>query len=574
MDSTVPLSPESGAGPPSPQFATPILIDRDGFMRRLIAGLGHLNEGLLGSDVAGGYIMQVGLSMGAAIEAEYKRFWGIDRPFTLDEYAHVIVDLKQKIQGNFSIVSIDPAKVVVRTTSCPFDEFVRQSPSLCFMTSSVFGGIAARNFGYAKVILHRRIALGDDGCYVSVHLRRTQESEDAIGREYFPDRDRASPDMGEQLRLMDSLRALRRELGVTTARWEEVIHGASEAIVVLDRGGRVSYANARWRDLLGVEGEELVNAQFETVALPDDRERLREGITRTLSGERVPGVDLELLHRDGKRRSAIASGGPVRDETGSLAGALYIVRDVTVEREAVRLKAEFVAMASHELQTPIASVKGLAEVLLLTLQRQGSVNPVQLAERLTSIVREADRLALLGRDLLDAGRAHAGKLEIAAVPVDLNEIAATGVARRRALLVGDHVRHELTLHAAPEAVAVLADRARLDQVLDNLLDNAIKYAPNGGEVEVTVEADGERGVLRVRDTGIGIPYEDQARLFTPFFRAGNASPQNFPGLGLGLHLSRMIVEAHDGTVAVESTEGTGTAVSLDLPLAGARNARD
>src|ERR1700743_3042728 len=124
---------------PSERFRTPIVLDRDLFLRRLIASLGHLNEGILGSDLTGAYIMNVGLSMGAAIEEEYKQFWNIDRSFTLDEYAHVIVDLKQKIQGNFSLVSKDATKVVVRTTSCPFDALVRQSPSLCFMTSSVFG---------------------------------------------------------------------------------------------------------------------------------------------------------------------------------------------------------------------------------------------------------------------------------------------------------------------------------------------------------------------------------------------------------------------------------------------------
>lgn len=168
---------------PATAFETPVALDRDRFMRGLVASLGHLNEGLLGSDVAGAYIMNVGLSMGAAIEREYKRYWGIERPFTLDEYAHVIVDLKQTIDGNFSHVSTSPEKVVVRTTSCPFEEFVRQSPSLCFMTSSVFGGIAARNFGYAKVVLHQRIAPGDLGCHVTVSLQRTPEAQAAIGRD-------------------------------------------------------------------------------------------------------------------------------------------------------------------------------------------------------------------------------------------------------------------------------------------------------------------------------------------------------------------------------------------------------
>jgi PAS domain S-box-containing protein len=548
-------------------FLTPVALDRDAFMRRLIASLGHLNEGLLGSDVAGGYVMQVGLSMGAAIEAEYKRFWGIDRPFTLDEYAHVIVDLKQKIQGNFSVVSKDPTKVVVRTTSCPFDAFVRQSPSLCFMTSSVFGGIAARNFGYAKVVLHRRIALGDDGCYVSVHLQPTAEAKAGVGREYFPDIDLASPDIAEQLRLMDSLRALRRELGETSARWEEVIHSASEAIVVLDREGRIAYANARWRDLLGVEGDELVGITLETIALPDDRQRMRVALSQVHAGERVPGVTLDVLHRDGRRRTAVMSGGPVRDETGAMVGALLIIRDVTAEREAARLKDEFLATASHELQTPIASVKGLAEVLLLTLQRHGSIEPAQLESRLTSIVREADRLALLGRDLLDASRAQAGKLRLDPVPVDLRDLAAATVERRQAVLATAAVSYVLHSRLTPVAAPILADRARLDQVLDNLLENAVKYSPYGGRVDVIVETRAGRALVRFRDEGIGIPAEDQASLFTPFFRARNASAQNLPGLGLGLHLSQLIVEAHGGTITVESVEDQGTTITIDLPLA-------
>lgn len=548
-------------------FDTPVALDRDVFMRRLIASLGRLNEGLLGSDVAAGYVMQVGLSMGAAIEAEYKQFWGIDRSFTLDEYAHVIVDLKQKIQGNFSLVSLDPEKVVVRTTSCPFDAFVRESPSLCFMTSSVFGGIAARNFGYAKVVLHKRIALGDDGCYVSVHLKPTPEAQAAIGREYFPDIDQASPDIAEQLRLMDNMRTLQRQLGETSARWEEVIHGASEAIVVLDTEGRVAYANARWRDVLGVEAEELVSATFAAIALPDDRERLRTALSQLQRGRRIAGIELDLLHRTGTRRRVVISGGPVRDEIGGLTGALLFVRDVTAEREADRLKDQFLSTASHELRTPIASVKGLAQVLLLTLQRRGEIEPEQLADRLTAIVREADRLALLSRDLLDAGRAQGGRLELDRAVHDLNEIALAAVTRHRDRLTVAGSGHSLSISTAPLAVPVRVDRARFDQVLDNLIDNAVKYSPDGGAVALTVESAEGQGVVRIQDAGIGIPASDQSMLFAPFFRASNSSVQHFPGLGLGLHLSRMIVEQQQGSIAVESSEGKGTVVSVSLPQA-------
>jgi PAS domain S-box-containing protein len=307
---------------PAPPFSTPITLDRDTFMRRLIASLGHLNEGILGSDIAGAYVMNVGLSMGAAIEAEYKRFWQLDRAFTLDEYAHVIVDLKQKINGNFSLVSKDPTKVVVRTTSCPFDDFVRQSPSLCFMTSSVFGGIAARNFGYAKTVLHKRIALGDPGCYVTVYLQRTAEAEAAVGKEYAPDTEQASPDIAEQLRLMDNLRRLHRQLGETTSRWDELMRSAAEAVCVVAPTGLVGFANARWRELLGVEGNELVGGTLIRLSHPEDAARLDALLAQAMSGERASGQALRLRHRDTTWRELLVSVSPIRDETGVLSGVL------------------------------------------------------------------------------------------------------------------------------------------------------------------------------------------------------------------------------------------------------------
>ncbi len=556
----------SGESAGATTFTTPIALDRDAFMRRLIASLGHLNEAILGSDVAGAYIMNVGLSMGAAIEAEYKRFWGIDRPLTLDEYAHVIVDLKRKIQGNFSLVSKSPEKVVVRTTSCPFDAFVRESPSLCFMTSSVFGGIAARNFGWAKVVLHQRIALGDPGCYVSVYLQRTPEALAAVGREYAPDVDQASPDIAEQLRLMDRVHRLRRELIETTSRWEELVRGAAEAVAVVGTDDRVSFANARWRDLIGVEGGELVGGSLGRIVHPEDQGRAADAVARALQGERILGVEWRLHHRDGRWRTALASLGPIRDEAGHIVGAVAIVRDVTAEREAQRLKDEFVSTASHELRTPVATIKALSELLLRALDRGAPLPPDQLASRLELIRREADRLTLLATDLLDATRLQAGRFTLAPRPHDLREIVEASAARQRDLLLeGQDLRIVTRCPAEPVVVAV--DRVRLEQVLANLLDNAVKYSPSGGTIEVDLAVAGDRARIAVRDQGIGIPAAEVERLFSPFYRASNASTRHFGGLGFGLYVSLALVEAHGGTIDVESAEGAGSTFTVSLPLA-------
>lgn len=553
---------------PGHGYVTPVSLDRDSFMRRLIASLGHLNEAVLGSDVAGAYIMNVGLSMGAAIEAEYKRFWQIERPFTLDEYAHVIVDLKQKIKGNFSLVSRDEERVVVRTTSCPFDAFVRESPSLCFMTSSVFGGIAARNFGWAKVVLHQRIALGDPGCYVTVYLKPTPEARAAIGREYTPEIDRASPDVAEQLRLMDSVRHLRRQLGETTSRWEEVVRGASEAICVMEPDRRVLFANGAWRDLLGVEASELVGNHVDHLVHPDDRAASDAAITRALGGERVASRACRIQHRDGSWRDALASTGPLRDEAGRIVGAIVLVHDVTHERDAQRLKDEFVSTASHELRTPVTTIKAIADLLLRGIARDGAVTTEDLARRLEMIRGEADRLALLANDLLDATRLGSGKLSVHPQVCDLAEIVREVVERRRAMQAGSGAR-VIALQPAAAPLPVAVDRARMEQVLANLLDNAIKYSPDGGEVVVALTADVDRARLTVSDRGIGIPEADLPNLFTPFYRGSNASTRNFGGLGLGLYVSRALVEAHGGEIAVEANQPRGTSVSILLPPAPA-----
>ncbi|GIV96810.1 MAG: hypothetical protein KatS3mg057_1467 [Herpetosiphonaceae bacterium] len=546
-------------------FSTPIPLDRDTFMRQLIASLGHLNEAILGSDVAGAYIMNVGLSMGAAIEAEYKRFWGIDRPFTLDEYAHVIVDLKQKIQGNFSLVSKDPTKIVVSTTSCPFDDFVRRSPSLCFMTSSVFGGIAARNFGYGKTVLHKRIALGDPGCYVTVYLQRTPEAAAAIGKEYYPDIDRASSDIAEQLRLMDSVRWLYSQLHETRARWEELVHGAAEAICILSLDGRISFANARWRNVLGVESGELIGETVDRLTHPEDRQQLVAAVAQASAGERVFGWSVRLRDRHEAWRDLLVSLSPIRDDVGAVTGVLGIFHDVTEERNTQRLKDHFLAAASHELRTPLTSIKTATELLLRNLNTKGTIEPDLLARRLEIIRQEADRLVLFSTELLDVAQLQKGKLPMQLTVQDLNDLVQRCVSRQQELL-GSSSPHIITFQPFPNPLLVRVEAGRIEQVITNLLTNAVKYSPEGGEVVVSVQPDGSRVRLSVADRGIGIPQQDLPKIFTPFFRASNASSDRFMGLGLGLYISRAVVEAHGGELLIESSEGRGTTATMVLPL--------
>ena len=188
---------------------------------------------------------------------------------------------------------------------------------------------------------------------------------------------------------MDSVRRLRRELVETSSRWEEVVAGAAEAIWVLGRDGQVTFANSRWRDLLGVESDELVGGPFQNVVHPEERGSLEEVLAKVFLGARVTGIDLRLNHRDGHWRHVQLSAAPLRDEVGTIVGAVGIFHDVTIEREAQKMRDEFISTASHELRTPVTTIRTLSDLMLRTLQRRGSIEPDELARRLESIRHEA-----------------------------------------------------------------------------------------------------------------------------------------------------------------------------------------
>lgn len=191
-----------------PYEELPLDLNRDLFMRLLITNFAHVIENLINSDMAETYVMQVGLSMGKQLEDVYKAAFGVE-DLELEQYARVIVDLKRHIHGRFYLVEATPERVTTKTTTCPFEGIVQNSPSLCMMTSSVFGGMAARNFDYAKVELKERIALGHAGCTVVVHLKRTPESEAAEGKECFRETARASSKIQEQLEMSQTVRTLK-----------------------------------------------------------------------------------------------------------------------------------------------------------------------------------------------------------------------------------------------------------------------------------------------------------------------------------------------------------------------------
>jgi signal transduction histidine kinase len=234
-------------------------------------------------------------------------------------------------------------------------------------------------------------------------------------------------------------------------------------------------------------------------------------------------------------------------------------------QEAVRTRDEFVAAASHDLKNPLASIKGTAQVLQRRTAREGQVEPERLTAGLARIDTAATRMSRLVDLLLDTARLQTGSpLELDRRPTDLFALAEQVADESRPATE----RHALRVEGERGLIGQW-DAARLERVLGNLLDNAIKYSPDGGEVVVRLARDadaaGTWAVLTVRDQGIGIPPADLPRIFDRFQRGGNVIGR-IGGTGIGLAGARQIVEQHGGTIAVESQAGGGTTVRVRLPL--------
>ena len=360
---------------------------------------------------------------------------------------------------------------------------------------------------------------------------------------------------------------LYHQLATEKRRLDAILQYSADGVMVLDPAQRITVFNralsemTRWpvAEALGRHHDEVI--QWYQLETEMDLSRAIAGgwPLTTDAGPQAPlYVEGDLRQRDGGRVSVGITYAPLLDREGRLVNIIGNVRDISRFREADRLKNTFVSIISHELKTPVTIIRGYAE----TLSRpEAEWDKETLREGLAVIVEEAEHLNQLIDDLLDASRLQAGALSLQMEEVALDQLAERVVQRFRT----QTDKHDIATRFPPDFPTVRGDPRRLEQVLNNLVSNAIKYSPDGGRIRIRGRVRPDEVVVTVTDEGIGIPAPEQSRIFEPFYRVDDPTGRRAEGVGLGLYLAKAIVEAHGGRIWVESEPGKGSAFSFTLP---------
>ena len=351
-----------------------------------------------------------------------------------------------------------------------------------------------------------------------------------------------------------------------------LLDALGDGVVIGWPNGRYE-SNPRAREILGVGQFETLAELRAAVNVKDliTGESIRSGsypLDRALKGEKTQGDFFVSRPGTGERRDIEVTAAPVRGPTGEVVAGVMTLHDITALLASEREREQFLSIVSHELRTPLTPLKALAQLVRSRMRRakaQGTELDMESLDRnLATIERQVDRMNGLVNDLLSVSRAEKGSLSMERVPYDLAAIVRE-VVQRYIDATAEEGRHTFTIEA-PASVSAHGDQSRIEQLLMNLVGNAVKYSPNGGTVRVALAADARGAEITIRDQGIGIPADDIGRLGHPFVRgAGRAA--TFAGMGVGLYVARIVAEAHAGSLGLESDgNGRGTTVRVKLPL--------
>jgi len=367
-------------------------------------------------------------------------------------------------------------------------------------------------------------------------------------------------EIGELAAMMNEMTAkIEEQMGKISAernRLDTILRGMGEGVIVTDTSGNITLANPAFRAIFALVEELEGKSLLEITRQP----AMHNTLKKTLETREETVEEMSVLVPEEKH--LLTHWVPLREE-GELLGSVAVFHDISDLKRLEEIRKDFVANVSHELRTPVSVIKGFAETLL---NEGDALQPEKKTRFLNIIHNHAERLASLISDLLTLSRMESGAMELEPAPVNILGAVtrAFRLMERTAEEKGISLIQEPSLADAPQA---LADTAKLDQVLINLLDNSVKFTPAGGSVTVSAVQLGSLIKINVTDTGIGIPPRDLPRIFERFYRVDPARSREMGGTGLGLAIVKHIVQAHGGTVSVDSSPGKGATFSFTLKKA-------
>jgi PAS domain S-box-containing protein len=337
-----------------------------------------------------------------------------------------------------------------------------------------------------------------------------------------------------------------------------IVHSSEDAIVSKTLDGIITSWNKGAEELFGYPAEEAIGQSINLIIPNELRPEEAEIIRKLKRGERIKHFETTRVRKDGRRISVSLSISPMKDTKGVIVGAAKIARDITQQKELEQQKDEFLGIVSHELKTPVTSVKAYAQVLRQKFIRQGDHKSAELLEKMDM---QLNKLTALIGDLLDATKIEAGQMKFNEQSFNINTLVHEIV---------EEIQHTSHSHTIIEMLStpqvITGDRDRIGQVITNLLTNAIKYSPHADKVHVGTELDQNGVKIYVKDYGIGLPQKAKDKVFERFYRVEGENYKTIAGLGLGLYIAKEIIERHKGEMGVESEEGVGSTFWFQLPV--------
>ncbi|MBI4320216.1 MAG: PAS domain S-box protein [Chloroflexi bacterium] len=428
-------------------------------------------------------------------------------------------------------------------------------------TPIISNGEVVGTVSFGEDITHRKRA--------EEALRRAYDDLEAKVRERTAELARINEELRAQIAerkvVEEERERLLAEIRRRAAELDIVITSVADALVIYAPGGQIVRMNPAAERMLGYTPAECELAMAERLArvrveTPEGKPFPLEQMPawRALHGETVHGVISAI--RNGKETLwALVSGAPVRTPDGQLLGAVAIFTDITALHELQAQREAFVHTISHDLRAPLTSIRGHAQLLQRVLEKAGLLDLGAMP--LEAIATGSRQMNVMIQDMVDSVRLETGQLQLRKWPLDLKLSVPNMLRRAAGVMSVGRVRVDI----AADLPSACTDPDRLERIMLNLVSNALKYSAPETEVCVKIERVGREALVTVRDRGVGIAAQDLPHIFERFYRSGNALKAE--GLGLGLYITRMLVEAHGGRIWAESELGKGTSVYLTLPLA-------